>query len=43
VIGVTFGYTDIPMAELKPDRVIAHMSDLAAAVDELLWRPRALA
>ena len=43
VIGVTFGYTDIPMADLKPDRVIAHMRDLPAAVDELLWRPRALA
>ena len=43
VIGVTFGYTDIPMADLKPDRVIAHMRDLPAAVDELLWWPRALA
>jgi phosphoglycolate phosphatase len=43
VIGVTFGYTDIPIAELKPDRVIAHMRDLPVAVDELLWRPRALA
>jgi phosphoglycolate phosphatase len=42
VIGVTFGYTDIPIAELKPDRVIAHMRDLPVAVDELLWRPRAL-
>ena len=43
VIGVTFGYTNIPMADLKPDRVIGHMRDLPAAVDELLWRPRALA
>ena len=43
VIGVTFGYTDIPIAELKPDRVIVHMRDLPTAVDELLCRPQALA
>ena len=35
VIGVTFGYTDTPIAELKPDRVIAHMRDLTAAVMQL--------
>ena len=35
VIGVSFGYADVPMAELKPDRLIHHMRDLAAAVDEL--------
>ena len=25
VIGVEFGYTDVPIAELKPDRLIGHM------------------
>jgi phosphoglycolate phosphatase len=35
VIGVSFGYTDVPIVELKPDRLIHHMRDLAAAVDEL--------
>lgn len=35
VIGVGFGYTDVPIAELKPDRLIHHMRDLPAAVDEL--------
>ena len=24
VIGVEFGYTDVPIAELKPDRLIGH-------------------
>jgi phosphoglycolate phosphatase len=33
--GVSFGYNDIPIAELKPDRLIHHMRDLAAAVGEL--------
>ena len=32
VIGVEFGYTDVPIAELKPDRLIGHMRDLPAAV-----------
>src|ERR1700759_523074 len=35
VIGVSFGYTDVPIAELKPDRLIHHMRDLTAAVDAL--------
>jgi phosphoglycolate phosphatase len=35
VIGVEFGYTDIPIAELKPDRLIGHMRELPAAVDSL--------
>jgi phosphoglycolate phosphatase len=35
VIGVSFGYTDVPMAELKPDRLIHHMRDLPAAVSAL--------
>ncbi len=36
VIGVTFGYTDVPIAELKPDRLIGHMSELPAAVESLM-------
>ena len=36
VIGVDFGYTDVPMADLKPDRLIGHMRDLPAAVASLL-------
>src|SRR5580692_9010407 len=41
VIGVTFGYTDVPIADLKPDRVIHHMSELKAAVESLMaWSRR---
>jgi phosphoglycolate phosphatase len=36
VIGVTFGYTDVPIAELKPDRLIHYMRDLPGAVEALL-------
>ena len=36
VIGVEFGYTDVPIAELKPDRLIGHMRDLPAAVHSLV-------
>src|SRR5246127_875496 len=32
VIGVEFGYTEVPIADLKPDRLINHMRDLPAAV-----------
>jgi phosphoglycolate phosphatase len=35
VIGVEFGYTDVPIADLKPDRLISHMRDLPAAVASL--------
>ena len=35
VIGVTFGYTDIPIADLKPDRLVSHMRELPAAVASL--------
>src|SRR4051794_34505195 len=38
VIGVEFGYTDVPMADLKPDRLIGHMRDLPAAVESLISR-----
>jgi phosphoglycolate phosphatase len=36
VIGVDFGYTPVPMAELRPDRVIGHFDALTAAVAELV-------
>ncbi len=39
VVGVTFGYTDVPMADLKPDRLIDHMRELPGAVDGLIGRP----
>ena len=35
VIGVEFGYTDVPIAELKPDLLIGHFSELPAAVGSL--------
>ena len=36
VIGVTFGYTDTPIAELEPDIVINHFDDLEQAVEQLI-------
>jgi phosphoglycolate phosphatase len=36
VIGVEFGYTEVPMAELKPDRLIDHMRELPGAVESLM-------
>src|SRR6202035_1063467 len=35
VIGVAFGYTEVPIAELRPDRLIDHMRELPAAVKSL--------
>ncbi len=35
VIAVDFGYTDIPVTELGPDRVISHFDELLAAVRAL--------
>lgn len=35
VIGVSFGYTEVPIADLKPDRVIHHMRELKAAIGGL--------
>jgi|SRR5665213_3300469 len=35
VIGVAFGYTEVPIAELKPDRLIDHMRELPGAVQSL--------
>ncbi len=36
VVAVDFGYTDIPVAALDPDRVISHFAELPAAVQALL-------
>ncbi len=36
VIAVDFGYSDAPVAELKPDRVISHFDELEEACDALL-------
>jgi phosphoglycolate phosphatase len=36
VIGVEFGYTEIPIADLKPDLLVSHMRQLPAAVDRLM-------
>lgn len=35
VIGVDFGYTEIPIAELNPDRLISHMRELPVAIASL--------
>jgi phosphoglycolate phosphatase len=36
VVAVDFGYTEVPVRDLKPDRVISHFDALPAAVSELL-------
>jgi phosphoglycolate phosphatase len=36
VIGVEFGYAEVPIADLKPDRLISHMGELPAAVENLM-------
>lgn len=36
VIGVSFGYSDVPIAELKPDRLIHHMRELPEAARALI-------
>jgi phosphoglycolate phosphatase len=36
VIGVTFGYTEVPIEQLKPDVLISHMRELPGAVSGLL-------
>jgi phosphoglycolate phosphatase len=36
VIAVDFGYTDIPVAELKPDRIVSAFSELPEVISQLL-------
>jgi len=38
VVAVDFGYTEVPVTELGPDRVISHFDALPAAVDALMNR-----
>lgn len=38
VIGVPFGYTDTPIADLKPDLVVEHFNAMPAAIRKLLMR-----
>ena len=40
VIAVDFGYTDVPVAELGPDRVISHFRELFPACADLLAQAR---
>jgi phosphoglycolate phosphatase len=42
VIGVEFGYTDIPIVDLKPDRLISHMRELPAAVESLMLQQNSI-
>ncbi len=35
VVAVDFGYTEVPVADLKPDRIISHFDALPAALDAL--------
>jgi phosphoglycolate phosphatase len=35
VIAVDFGYSDVPIATLRPDRVISAFADLPSAIEEL--------
>jgi phosphoglycolate phosphatase len=36
VIAVDFGYTNIPVSQLAPDRIISHFNDLSGSITELL-------
>ena len=35
VVAVDFGYTDVPIATLRPDRVISSFAELPAVIDDL--------
>jgi phosphoglycolate phosphatase len=35
IVAVDFGYTDVPIASLQPDRVISSFAELPAAIDDL--------
>jgi phosphoglycolate phosphatase len=41
VIAVPFGYTDVPVTELGPDRVITHFDELGEAVEAYVRRAQA--
>jgi phosphoglycolate phosphatase len=35
IVAVDFGYTDVPIASLRPDRVISSFAQLPAAITDL--------
>jgi phosphoglycolate phosphatase len=39
VVAVDFGYTEVPVAELDPDRIISHFDALPEAVGALMRSP----
>jgi phosphoglycolate phosphatase len=39
IVAVDFGYTDVPIADLKPDRLISSFADLPPAVGALAAEP----
>jgi phosphoglycolate phosphatase len=39
VVALTFGYTDVPVQELRPDIVVDHFADVADAILDLLGEP----
>jgi phosphoglycolate phosphatase len=39
IVAVDFGYTEVPVAELDPDRVISHFGALPEAIDALMRTP----
>ena len=39
VVAVTFGYTDTPLRELDPDRVVDDFADVVEAVQDLVRVP----
>jgi len=39
VVAVDFGYTEVPVAELAPDRIIGHFDALPAALEALTREP----
>ena len=38
MIGVPFGYTDVPMRDLRPDALLEHYDQLVATIERV--RPR---
>jgi phosphoglycolate phosphatase len=42
VVAVTFGYTDVPVESLGPDRVIGHFDELPEAIARVMASDRAL-
>jgi phosphoglycolate phosphatase len=38
-VAVDFGYTEVPVAAFKPDRIISHFDALPGAICELMGSP----